>query len=103
MLSCPHCEGEGFIDLGVDARTCTNCNGTGKIPGNRMSLLGQWLGRVLTEAEREMILQALGQLTRARPINRRLGREATPREVIALAHKLGLHFARSRRVEGVAS
>lgn len=99
---CARCNGEGFIDLGADARICGACNGTGMIdPPLASVLLQQPVFPPLTPVEAEMLNLALRMLARAKPspLNRRLGRPATPREIVALAHKLGLSFGDRHREE----
>lgn len=85
---CDTCKGEGFIDggtePGLDARTCDDCQGTGV----RASVHNVYA--TLSPAEREMLLLSLDALWFQKRFIRRLGRPAGMREIVALAHKLGL-------------
>lgn len=85
---CPACKGEGFIDLGPDARTCADCAGTGKAAASPRAR-----GKAaLDKAEQEMLGHALGALQEIAPFNRRLGRAANAAEIVALARKLDVRY-----------
>jgi hypothetical protein len=78
----PRCA-DGFIDLGNSAALCPDCGGSGDVTT-------VYVATEIDLAEVEMLRLALRMLARAKAFNRRLGRPASPREVTALMHKLGL-------------